>query len=493
MFEIDLNLKVTFVNISWDRLMKSPHASVFGETITTYVLEEDRALFLEALAASVRQADKSSEFVRFQTAESKIVWTEVSIMHFDEGYVGTLRDITLQRAAEAMRGSLETQLREAQKMEALGTLAGGIAHDFNNIVARILGNIEIIRSDETSNVASMQSLREIQIAAERARDLVQQFVSFSGADSTNFERIALGPVVEEAISLMREKLSSELTITQKINSSTLTVEANAAQIGQLVLNLLSNAVQAIPDAPGHIEINLEEIKLEAPQLKDKLALRELSQNTRAVVKLSVRDDGVGIDSVSLKKVFDPYFTTKVFGQGAGLGLAVVHGIVTTHGGAIEAESEVGLGTCVTVYLPASEGAAPYVAPRLEARRFSQLERRHVVYLDDDENLLLMVQRILERRGISVSCFQNPADAIAKISQDPFAIDLLLTDNNMPEISGVEVARKAIALRVDLPVAIISGFVDDQLQKEAGAAGVREVISKANIEMLAASIERCFAA
>jgi PAS domain S-box-containing protein len=395
------------------------------------------------------------------------------------GIVISSDDITEQKQAEITRLSLEAQLRESQKMEAIGTLAGGIAHDFNNIVAAILGNVDLALEDVNKNPdAAQASLEEIRKAGCRARYIVQQILSFSRRQATERMAIKLAPVIEESVRLLRALVPGRISFAVLCDANAPSVLADATQIQQIILNLVTNAMHAMP-GNGRIDIRLDTVMLDAALAHTDGQLRALHErHPGRTVRFAVSDTGVGMDAVTRQKIFEPFFTTKPVGAGTGLGLAAVYGIVQTHEGAITVESALGKGTTFTIYLPIAEGvsASPVVEASVSAPTAStQGAGLHVLYLDDDEALIYLVKRLLDRRGYRVTAFTDQNAALAALRANPAAFDLVLTDYNMPGMSGLDVAREARAIRADLPVAVASGYIDEELQVQAAGVGVRELI------------------
>jgi two-component system, cell cycle sensor histidine kinase and response regulator CckA len=490
-FELDVDSRITFLSSAWGDVMGSNPERAVGCSVVSYVIEQDQSIFIEALRSATIGRNRGSVSVRFVTSTGTIVWTEISVAKFDRGYVGTVRDITRQKLAEDIRDSLEAQLRQSQKMEALGTLAGGIAHDFNNIVARILGNLELAWSDAGKTPSLLESLREIRTAGERARDLVQQILSFSRKRPSEFRRIALIPVVEEAVRLLRSTLPARLSLSLEIENKMPNVRADASQIEQVLVNLVTNAMQCIPHSQGRIAIRIDTVRSDTELVEKHASLTALfERHPGTAIRLSVTDNGPGMNPSTMERIFEPFFTTKPVGQGTGLGLSVVHGIVKAHDGAIEVVSNLGLGSCFTIYLPAADGQAedPNQAGRLSNSPLPS--GKHILYLDDDQDLLFIVRRLIERSGLRVTCFSDQQAALAAIRFDPGAFDLVLSDYSMPGMSGLDVARQVRAIRGDLQVAIMSGYIEETLRSQAVNAGVHHLISKANlVEDLVASLQR----
>ena len=402
----------------------------------------------------------------------------------------SLHDITERKRADATRSALEAQLRESQKMEAIGTLAGGIAHDFNNIIGTVLGNTELARHDAGSNPAVQESLEEIRKAGHRARDLVQQILSFSRRQPTDRKPIALGAVVEESVRLLRATLPARVQVEGVVSTGVGLTTADATQIEQVLLNLGVNASQAMGGRAGHIEIRVEPITLNAPAA----ALLAEDLKPGAYARVSVSDDGDGMDEATMKRIFEPFFTTKPLGEGTGLGLAVVHGIVRAHEGALAVRSESGKGSRFDVYLPAASGTAAATDAAAPATAMPEGRGQQVLYIDDDQALVFLVTRLLGKRGYRVSGHVDQLLALDELRADPGRFHLVVTDYNMPGLSGLDVVRAVHEIRPDLPVALASGFITDELKAKALQAGVVQLIFKANaVEEFCAVVQRLVAA
>jgi two-component system cell cycle sensor histidine kinase/response regulator CckA len=434
---------------------------------------------------------------RVLSKSGAVLWLHVSRISLRDrdgaiiGYRGTAFDITQRKQAEAAHAELEAQIRESQKMEAIGTLAGGIAHDFNNIIAAILGNVNLARQDLSPASPALESLDEIHKAASRARDLVRQILSFSRREKTQYKPTTLAPIVNETARMLRALLPARVAIDAHCATNAPDVSADASQIQQVIINLATNAMQAMSGQPGHVRISLDLAKPDESILAKHASLQALfKQHPDGLVRLAVSDNGPGMDEAVQCRIFEPFFTTKPVGEGTGLGLAVVHGIAQGHQGVVVVDSQIGVGTQFTLYLPPSPTAADQstsITPVLTALPHSLRSGGaaglgatgpHIVYVDDDEALVSLVKRLLERRGYRVSAFQNQRSALNAITADPTGIDLFLTDYNMPGMSGLDLARKVREIRADLPVGIASGFVDETLRTQAASAGVHGLLFKA---------------
>lgn len=399
--------------------------------------------------------------------------------------VGVHTDITELKQAEAQQRALEVQLRESQKMEAIGTLAGGVAHDFNNLLAAILGNLALAREDVGPEHAAQESLSEIHRAAIRARQLVQQILAFSRRQTQELQRQPLTPLVDEALRLMRSLLPAGVRLNVRLPEVALPVLADATQVQQVLMNLCTNAWQAMGSQPGDITVALEAVQIDPVQA---LALGHLEPGAFAC--LSVADNGPGMDAATQQRIFEPFFTTKAPGSGTGLGLSVVHGIVKAHRGAITVHSRPGEGSRFDVYLPLTT-ASPEVAPPEPAAPPAPAPAspgRHIVYVDDYEALVTLAGRMLRQRGYRVSTFCSGEEALAWLRASDEPVDLWVTDQNMPGMSGVELARAVRALHPALRVAIVSGHVNEELLAAATAAGVFSVLGKQdNMDALADAV------
>jgi signal transduction histidine kinase/CheY-like chemotaxis protein len=383
----------------------------------------------------------------------------------------------LRRAGRAQRTrrELEAQLREAQRIEALGTLAGGIAHDFNNIVAAILGNVALARGEIPADHPAQRTLEQIRRAGTRARGLVQQILAFGRHQLHVPVNQPLQPLIEEAVSLLRPTLPATVTLELSVVAEPLHALVDATQMQQVLINLCTNAWHALEGRRGRVCIGLEALDVDDPR-------RTAPGTTLApgrYAHLWVQDDGVGMDAATQARIFEPFFTTKPTGVGTGLGLPVVHGIVVAHHGVIRIDSTPQQGTVVHLYFPAVDAAAlPGVEEHVEAEAAGR--GQHVLYADDDEVIVLVVERLLAQAGYRVTALRDGRAAVAAVQTDPEAWDLVVTDFNMPAVTGLEVARAVKAARPGLPVIISSGYITDALRAQAASAGVSRLVHKQNM-------------
>jgi len=374
---------------------------------------------------------------------------------------GTVQDIDERKQAEAHRHELEARLRESQKLEAIGTFAGGIAHDFNNMLGAILGHVALARDDVEPCHPVLAGLDLIHRTASRGRGLVQQILAFCRRQPPSFAIQPLQPLVEESIAMLRPMLHATVRVEFVRRDADLWLDADSTQIQQVLMNLCVNAWHAMRGGSGRIEIGIE--RAAAP----------------ARAQLWVRDDGCGMDATTRARIFEPFFTTKS-GHGTGLGLAVVHGIVSAHRGSIEVESAPGQGSCFRLYFPLAAprrgDVASAAAPAFEPG--GPVDAR-VLYVDDDEVMSLVVERLLLRQGFRVAVHQDARAALEVVRADPEAFDVVVCDFNMPALTGVEMARSLAAIRPELPVIISSGYLPEEAEAEAMRIGVRGIVRKQN--------------
>jgi PAS domain S-box-containing protein len=383
------------------------------------------------------------------------------------GMTFTVLDITPRKEAEQERRRLEERLRQAQKMEAIGTLAGGIAHDFNNILAAIIGFSELATIATDRNSEARGHLAEVLKASFRARDLVRQILTFSRRTESEFAPVNVHLIVGEALKLLRASLPSTIDLRHSTRSRG-RVLGDPTQIHQVVMNLCTNAYQAMPRG-GTLEVTLSETRIDPMPPPEPQILAP-----GPYLKLGIRDTGHGIDPSILHRIFDPYFTTKEKTKGTGLGLAVVHGIVKAHKGAVRVSSRVEEGTTFDVLLPLISNSAPGLLAREQpVPRGSE----HILFVDDEPSIEALGRLTLEALGYQVTTSLNPADALARFRAAPRSFDLVITDMTMPGMTGDRLAQEVMRIRPDLPVVVCTGHSDLIDPDRARALGIQALVMK----------------
>ncbi|MCB1216946.1 PAS domain S-box protein [bacterium] len=390
-------------------------------------------------------------------------------------YVGVLRDITT-------KSLLESRLQHTQKMEAIGSLAGGIAHDFNNILAAIIGYTQIVKRELPGNARMQSNLDSVLTASRRATDLVRQILTFSQHRETRSEAVCTQRIVREVLKLIRASLPSTIEIRQNLLDLEGTVFADATQLHQVVMNLCTNAGQAMEENGGILEVDLSRYELE-----DGEEAAELGISPGSYQILSVSDTGEGMDDSVRQRIFEPFFTTKETGRGTGLGLSVVHGIVSRLGGAIRVHSNPGLGSEFSILLPRSEN----VEELLGEPDFDNIEgSERVLLVDDEEMVAAMADQALRQLGYQVTRTLNPEDALRLFELDPEAFDILITDQTMPGLTGVQLTQALHGIRPELPVILCTGFSRTVNSEMLGRYGLSAFLDKpASPQRLAATIRQ----
>ena len=481
---VDRDQRITIFNPTAADLFECPAAQALGSELGRFLPAAVDFLSDNHLTTHAQLGE-----ITGLTADGKLVAIEVSMSfeHHPDGDTTTVfaRDLSARKKIEAHRNTLESQLRESHKMQAVGTMAGGIAHDFNNIIGAILGNVALAQQDAGQDSPALISLAEIDKAGRRARDLVRQILAFSRNESPARVALQLADVVHETVRLLKVTLPPTVEMVVDIAANTPAVLADATQIEQALLNLCTNAIQALGSQRGTVSI----------ELTHTLGHHTDSDEARGVagslhVQLSVRDTGSGMDAPTIERVFEPFFTTKPVGQGTGLGLAVVHGIMRTHEGTVDVQSTPGVGSVFTLKFPQADRDAAPAAAEIRQTSVVQGHGQRVMYVDDDEALVFLVDRALSRKGFAVSTFTDPHEAAAVLRQRPLDFDLLVTDYNMPGYCGVDLLREARQIRPDLPVALASGYVTAEIEQRALAEGARALIHKPNdVDELCDTVQR----
>ncbi|HEY6337512.1 MAG TPA: response regulator [Candidatus Sulfotelmatobacter sp.] len=381
------------------------------------------------------------------------------------------------------RKKLQDQLRVSQRLEAVGQLAAGIAHDFNNILTCISGNTKLALADLPGCDTVQKNLEEIDKAASRATKVVRQILAFSRQDPPRRELIKISEVVEEAVRLLRAGLRANVAVQNSCAADIPAVLADSTQIHQIVMNLATNAADAMGDKQGILKINLERLTVDAATTSNPGLL------PGAYVRFSISDNGCGMDERTASRIFEPFFTTKPLGSGTGLGLSVVHGIVQNHGGTITVETGVDKGTTFNIYLPvAAETTALKDCPSPSAARRGNGE--HVLYVDDEEPLVLLATRMLQRLGYTVTGCNDPQKALALFRSNPNAFDAIVSDLSMPGMSGTDLAREILQIRPGIPVLMTSGYIRPEDRECVRQLGLPDLILKPDtIEELGGMLSR----
>jgi len=395
--------------------------------------------------------------------------------------VGTVQDITALKLAEVEREKWEAKFQQAQRLEAVGTLAGGIAHDFNNILGAMLGCTELAAMDAVGNQAVLRNLEQVTAAGRRATELVQHILAFSGQSDAALQPIHLEPIVTEALALLRASFPASVELRCTVTAPVPAVLANPTQIHQIIMNLGINAWHAMMDRPGAIDVALDVVEGDDTRVGPRAG---------RCVRLSVRDSGQGMSPATRARIFEPFFTTKAPGKGTGLGLSTVHGIMKSCHGEISVSSRLGEGTTFELYFPAmavetaDAGVGDAPVPRGRGQR--------VLFVDDEPSLVAWATDALERLGYCVTGHTSAPDALTAVTRDASRFDLVISDLTMPAMTGFELAEGIRAVRPDLPVIFTTGYSSVMTAARVQEYGVNAFVLKpVGFKTLGHAVHRVF--
>ncbi|MGD9287654.1 MAG: ATP-binding protein [Desulfobacterales bacterium] len=381
----------------------------------------------------------------------------------------TILEKKVKERTQALARS-ESQLQQVMKLQAIGTLAGGIAHDFNNILFPIVGYTELTMDDIPADSQASQNLEEVLKAANRAKELVKQILTFSRQNDQERKPLKVQSLIKEALKLLRATIPSTIEINSFIDDECGLIEGDPTQIHQVIMNLCTNAFHALQDTGGKIEVSLKEANLGYDQ-----SMLRAGMDVGRHLELVVKDNGHGMTQQVIERIFEPYFTTKEQGKGTGLGLSVTHGIIKSHGGDITVESQPGKGATFRVLLPVIDSIEVAKEP-IETAKI-EIGHEHILLVDDEEQIINLERRILENLGYRVTSKTNSEEALEEFSDRPDEFDLVITDMTMPKISGVQLAQKLMAINPLVPVILCTGFNETITEEKALAMGIEKFVMK----------------
>ena len=414
---------------------------------------------------------------RYIRKDGKIIWVNmiISIVRDPAGkpkyFISMVEDITGTIKYEEDKARLEAQLRQSQKMEAIGTLAGGIAHDFNNILWAIMGYTELTLLEIPKDAPYRDNLNQVMKAGQRAKALVEQILRFSRQADTDHKPLRIAPLVQESLKLLRATLPSTVEIRRHLETERGQTLSDPTQIHQMLMNLCSNAADAMqPKGGGILTVRLERLDLD-----EAAAEKHMDLKVGPYIKLTVSDTGIGMDREILEHIFEPFFTTKETGKGTGMGLAVIHGLVKSHDGAILVDSTLGKGSVFEIYFPAIETEKENEEAVRESSAPGGTER--ILFVDDEESLVLMNRKYLKQLGYRVTASTDAGKALELFLASPDDFDLLVSDQTMPMMTGDLLAGEVLKVRPDLPVILCTGFSEHLTVEKVEAMGVKKLIMK----------------
>jgi len=464
----DIDGNIQYVNPAFEKITGYKKIEVIGQNPRILQGGKQDKQFYNKMWATLKQGDVWSGHFINKRKDGAIFEEDATISPvFGDSdniinYVAVKRDVS----KEIM---LESQLRQSQKLEAVGTLAGGIAHDFNNILTSIIGYTELSISSLPEDSKTSDYLSNVLNSSCRARDLIKQILTFSREIEKNMKPLELSSVVKEVLKLMKASLPSTIKICSNMDKRTGNVVADLTQMHQLIMNLCVNAEHAMREKGGILEINLDSVNVDAD-----LALVQTNLKEGPYIKLTVRDTGHGMDKKIAERIFDPFFTTKKVGEGTGMGLTTVHGIVLSHGGEITINSEPGKGTTFKVYLPKADTTP--IKDNLKTQLIPRGSEK-ILLVDDEKAVLNPGQKILENLGYNVVAKDNSLVALKAFKADPKKFDIVITDQTMPDMTGDALASELMSVRHDIPVILCTGFSHLITNEKAKTIGIKKLIMK----------------
>jgi len=461
------------VNSAFTRVTGWTPEEVIGKTAADLDIWHDPREREKLTAGIARQGKVENLEARFRLKDGSIItalMSAVLIRLQDRPHILTItRDISDLKSAQEEREQLKTQLIQAQKMEAIGTLAGGIAHDFNNILGAIIGYAEMALYDTQKDSMEHYNIDQVLKAGHRAKDLVKQILAFSRKSEQDKRIISLTPIVEEALKLLRASLPTTIEIRQNIDPNLDAVFADPTQMHQVLMNLCTNAAHAMRDTGGILQVRLQNENLPVQKAAQYSELKP-----GLCVKLSISDTGHGMDSTTMERIFDPYFTTKEQDKGTGLGLSVVHGIIKGHGGAIRVQSTPGKGTRFDIFFPVM---GKQMESETEELKALPTGNESILLIDDEETLIDLGNSMLDKLGYRVETRTNPVEALETFRAAPQKFDLVISDMTMPGMTGDNLAAELMKIRLDIPVIICTGYSEKIDERRAKDLGIKGLIMK----------------
>jgi len=475
---IDEAFNFTFVTPSVERILGYTPEEFLSKNVASVVTQDSLMIAGKVLSERVEAALREPQTMELEHVckDGSRIWAEITVAFMvDEagrpaGVIGVTRDISQRKQIEEEKKRLEAHHLQAQKMEALGTLAGGIAHDFNNILSAVIGFSEIALSEMEPGTLLYDNIGEILKAGQRARDLVRQILAFSRQAEQERMPLDLVPIITEVLKLLRATLPTTIEISQQIDWNLKPVMASPMEIHQILMNLCTNAGYAMRQHGGVLGIEVSMVELDDtaftgdnPRIKPGSFLR-----------LAVSDTGGGMQPEIMERIFEPFFTTKKTGEGTGMGLSMVHGIINSLDGIIKVNSELGQGSVFEVYLPVSEQRESQ-APDPDETPVSGNER--ILFVDDESALVNIGRQMLERLGYEVVTSTNAQEALNLFREEPDRFDLVITDMTMPGITGDELAGEILRVKPSVPIILCTGFSERMSEKQARDMGIRGFLMK----------------
>ena len=470
---IDQDENVSLINKKGCEILECEETDILGKNWFEHFLPESsrervRKVYQQVMAEEMPSSECFENHVLTRKREVREIAWHSTLLRNDHGHVigvfSSGEDITERRR-------LESQIRRTHKMEAIGTLAGGIAHDFNNILWIILGNAELATNKIPKENPAQSNLEAVRKASLRAKDVVQQLLSFSRQTDQVRTPIKIGPLIGESLRLLRSSVPANIDIRQHLPDDLRMILADPTQIRQMIINLCTNAAHAMEEDGGVIEIRLANAEFD-----ENAVIQYHGLKPGRYVKLTVSDTGTGIRQEAKERIFDPYFTTKEVGKGSGIGLSVVHGIVRDHGGTVSVHSEIGKGSVFSICFPIIEQEEQEMPDEL-IPTLPPGGTERIIFVDDEVSLTKMGEERLRRLGYDVEARTDPEEALSLFLENPAGFDLVITDMTMPHMTGDVLAKRVLDERPEMPIILCTGFSERITEEKAKSVGIRKYLEK----------------
>ncbi|MEQ8220877.1 MAG: response regulator [Candidatus Eremiobacterota bacterium] len=473
---IDNNGIIQKINLTGAKILGMEKAGPTGLPFTRFIVSADLNKFFNHLERCKKTGGQIMSEITIEkknlgTAVLQLLTIPAVISNNITVYRSVITDLTERRKAIEEKKKLEEELYDNHKMKAIGRLAGGIAHEFNNILVSILGYTELT-AEELPEGVLRENLNEVIKSCHKAKELIKQILIFSQKSAQKKEPVVISVVLRDSIALLRALLPSTIEIQQNIEGNNSIILADPAQIQQILMNLCTNSVYAMAGKCGTLEISLADIDItqETAHLYEKLRPGQY-------VKLTISDTGHGMNTSVMKRIFEPYFTTKKFGEGIGMGLPVVHGIVKSHKGEIKVYSEIGKGTQFHIYFPCLTRSRYENMTKETEQLTSQEGNKYILFVDDRKEIVNIGNRLIAKLGYEVIATTCSIEALEAFRNEPDKFSLVITDQTMPNMSGIALARELMKIRSDIPIILCTGYSEQVNEEQALSIGIREFIMK----------------
>lgn len=465
---VDPYLKILDINISATRLLGVEGAELINRSLFNFMSQDQFERLPELLEQLETGGTERHEF-HIESQKKRKIIIDVKITKLPNGnFLFLLYDVTYKLYQEDIAERTKSKIQQYKRLESLGVLAGGMAHEFNNILTPIMGYAELLYGDESNSDLQSKNIEQIIQGARRAKDLVEQILVFSRKKDTEKHRLDIHIIVKESIKLLRSSTPKEVTLNTHIENCS-AIEANPSQIQQIIVQLASNALNAMNEKRGVLDIVLQDVLISDAD--------EIAIPAGKYILLKVSDTGKGIEQTVIDRVFDPFFTTNDIGEGSGMGLSIVHGVVKSHGGEIFVDSQPNKGTTFSLYFPVKEAIKKTSRMSKKVAVSQNTSGREILILDDELEVVNLFEILLKRKGYAVSKFTSPLDALARFKLNPQKYDLIITDQTMPEMIGTDFSKEVSYVNSKVPILLLTGYSDLLKPDEMAEYNIKDILIK----------------